>query len=151
MAHTLSAYATHTLSAGSPRTWQPFISHHQRWTDSTAPEKKGSQQNPSPAESSIGPPPNFTLNTVIEAVMKVKHLLMNKLHRFIRLITPPCDRCVQYLLTGVNPSVLNRHRWGLQSWRCQLATSHFPTFPIDGLHFPPKGPTRSLVYPSFIN
>jgi hypothetical protein len=104
-------------------------------------EKRAPNRTPSPAESSIGSPPNFTLNTVIEAVMKVKHLLMNKLHRFIRLITPPCDRCVQYLLTGVNPSVLNRHRWGLQSWRCQLATSHFPTFPIDGLHFPPKGPT----------
>jgi hypothetical protein len=50
-------------------------------------------------------------------------------------ISPACDRYVQYLLTGDNPSVLNRHRWGLQPWRCRLATYHSPTFPIGCLHF----------------
>jgi hypothetical protein len=34
--------------------------------------------------------------------------------RLIGHISPACDRYVQYLLTGVNPSVLNRHRQGLQ-------------------------------------
>jgi hypothetical protein len=29
-------------------------------------------------------------------------------------ISPACDRYVQYLLTGANPSVLNRHMQGLQ-------------------------------------
>jgi hypothetical protein len=29
-------------------------------------------------------------------------------------ITPTCDRYVQYLLTGANPSLLNQHKWGLQ-------------------------------------
>jgi hypothetical protein len=42
--------------------------------------------------------------------------------RFTGPISPTCDRYVQYLLTGVNQSVLNWHRRGLQSWRCQLAT-----------------------------
>jgi hypothetical protein len=28
-------------------------------------------------------------------------------------ISPSCDRYVQYLLAGANPSVFNRHRWGL--------------------------------------
>jgi hypothetical protein len=40
-------------------------------------------------------------------------------------------------LTGANPSVINRHRRGIQPWRCRLATSHSPTFSTDGLHFPP--------------
>jgi hypothetical protein len=42
--------------------------------------------------------------------------------RLIGPISLACDRYVQYLLVGVNPSVLNRHRWELQSWRCRLAT-----------------------------
>jgi hypothetical protein len=41
-------------------------------------------------------------------------------------ISPACDRYVQYLLTGANPSVLNRHRRGLQPWRCRLATYQIP-------------------------
>jgi hypothetical protein len=65
--------------------------------------------------------------------------------RLIGPISPTCDWYVQYLLTGVNPSVLNRHRRGLQPWRCQLATYHSPTFPTDGLHFSPKSPARSPV------
>jgi hypothetical protein len=60
-------------------------------------------------------------------------------------ISPACDRYGQYLLAGVNPSVLNRLRWGLQPWRCQLFTYHSPTFPIGGLQFLPKGPARSAV------
>jgi hypothetical protein len=52
------------------------------------------------------------------------------------LISPACDRYVQYLLIGANPSVLNRHRWGLQLWRCRFATYHSPTFPTSCLHCP---------------
>jgi hypothetical protein len=48
---------------------------------------------------------------------------------------PACDRYVQCLLTRANPSVINRHRWELQPWSCQLSTYHFP----------PKGPARSQV------
>jgi hypothetical protein len=55
--------------------------------------------------------------------------------RLIAPISPTCDRYVQYLFAGTNPSVLNRHRWGLQPWRCQLATHHSPTFPISDLPF----------------
>jgi hypothetical protein len=59
--------------------------------------------------------------------------------------SPVCDRYVQYLLTGANPSVLNRHRWGLQPWRCQFTTYHSSTFSTCCLPFPPEGPTRSPV------
>jgi hypothetical protein len=60
-------------------------------------------------------------------------------------ISPACDRYVQYLLAEANPSVLNRHRWGLHPWRCRLFTCHSPTFPVDGLPFPHEGPARSSV------
>jgi hypothetical protein len=100
---------------------------------------------PSPAEWSAGLPSSFSPNTAIKVVMKVKHLLTNKLHQFTRPITPVCDRYLQYLLGGVNPSVLNWHRRGLQPWRCQLSTYPSLTFPIDGLHLPPKCLARPLV------
>jgi hypothetical protein len=94
----------------------------------------------SPAEWSTGPPPNFSTNTTIEAVMKVKHLLTNKLHRFTRLITPACNRYVQYLLTGTNPSVLNQHKRGLPHRNLRIATTLFPPFPFECSTGPPKWP-----------
>jgi hypothetical protein len=58
--------------------------------------------------------------------------VVTQLHQLTGPITPAYDRYVQYLLTGVNPLVLNRHRRGLQPWRCRLSTHHSPTFPTDG-------------------
>jgi hypothetical protein len=49
--------------------------------------------------------------------------------RFIRSISPACDRYDQYLLMGANRMVLNWHRRGLQPWRCQLATYPLPDLP----------------------
>jgi hypothetical protein len=40
--------------------------------------------------------------------------VVTQLHQLIGPITPACDWYVQYLLTGTNPLVLNRHRQGLQ-------------------------------------
>jgi hypothetical protein len=60
-------------------------------------------------------------------------------------ISLTCDRYVQNLLAGTNPSVLNRHRRWLQPWRCRLTTYHSPTISTSYLHFSPKGPARSLI------
>jgi hypothetical protein len=62
--------------------------------------------------------------------------MVTQLLQLTRPRSPVCDRYVQYLLAGANPSVLNRHRRGLQPWRCRLATYHSPTFPTNCLHFP---------------
>jgi hypothetical protein len=51
-------------------------------------------------------------------------------------ISPACDRYVQYLLTGTNPSVLNQHSRGLPPLRCRFATYYSPTFPTSCTHFP---------------
>jgi hypothetical protein len=39
--------------------------------------------------------------------------VVTQLHQLTGPITLACDRYVQYLLAGANPSVLNRHRRGL--------------------------------------
>jgi hypothetical protein len=93
-----------------------------------------------PAEWSIGPPPSFSPNTSIEAVMKVKHLLMNKLHQFTGPITLACDWYVQYSLTSTNPSVLNRHRQGLPHRNLGIATTLSPLIPSECFTSPPKWP-----------
>jgi hypothetical protein len=38
--------------------------------------------------------------------------MVTQLHQLTGSITPACDQYVQYLLTGANPLVLNRHRCG---------------------------------------
>jgi hypothetical protein len=39
--------------------------------------------------------------------------VVTELHQLTGPITPACDRYVQYLLVGTNPSDINRHRRGL--------------------------------------
>jgi hypothetical protein len=60
--------------------------------------------------------------------------------RFTGPITPACDRYVQYLLMGANRTILNRHRRGLQLWRCRLATYPLLNLPTSCLHFPLMAP-----------
>jgi hypothetical protein len=49
------------------------------------------------------------------------------------------------LARGANRTVLNRHRRGLQPWRCQLATYPLPDLPNQLSPLFPNGPTRSPV------
>jgi hypothetical protein len=137
-------YATRTLPVDSSRTWQPLASHQHHWTDPTAPEKEGSWHNPQHVGWPIrGSSTQFLSQDNHWSSNESQTSVDNKLHRFTGPITLACDQNVQYLLVGANPSVLNRHRWGLQPWRCRLSTYHSLTFPTDGLHFPPKGPVWS--------
>jgi hypothetical protein len=54
--------------------------------------------------------------------------MVTQLHQLTGPISPACNRYVQYLLTGDNRTVLNRHRRWLQPWRCRLAT--YPLFDL---------------------
>jgi hypothetical protein len=60
------------------------------------------------------------------------------------LISPACDRYIQYLIAGANRTVLNRQRRGLQPWRCWLATYPLPNLPNQMSPFSPSGPAQSL-------
>jgi hypothetical protein len=112
----------------------------------TAPKKRGSRHNPQhtgwPTCRSV---PSFSPKPTNEAVRAKSIIYRQQATRLTELIWPACDRYVQYLLTGANPLVLNRHRRELQPWRCWLVTYHFSTFPTSCLPFPPKGPARSPI------
>jgi hypothetical protein len=53
-------------------------------------------------------------------------------------ISPACDRYGQYLLTGTNPSVLNRHMWELPHRNLRIVTTFSPPFPSECSTGPPK-------------
>jgi hypothetical protein len=63
-------------------------------------------------------------------------LMVTQLHQLTGLISPVCDRYVQYLLAGVNRMVFNRHRWGYNLGGVGLPRTHSPTFPSSCLRFP---------------
>jgi hypothetical protein len=65
--------------------------------------------------------------------------------RFTGPITPACDWYVQYLLMGANRTILNRHRRGLQPWRCRIATYPLPDLPNWLSPLSPSGPARSPI------
>jgi hypothetical protein len=138
-------YARRTLPTGGPRTWWSFTSHRQSWAESLLLRKRAPDTIHSmPADRSVGPYLVSLLSQPMKQWRK-PNIYQQQATRLTGRISSACDRYIQYLLARANPSVLNRHRWGLQLWRCQLATYHSPTFVTDCLPFPPKGPARSPV------
>jgi hypothetical protein len=115
-----STYARRTLPAGGPRTWQPSTSRRQSWTESPLPRKRAPDTIPStPANRSAGP---YLVSLPSQSIKQWRksNIHQQQTTRFTGLISPACDWYVQYLLMGANRTVLNRHRWGLQPWRCRL-------------------------------
>jgi hypothetical protein len=118
-------------------------SRQQIWTDPLHPRRKGSRHNPPHDGHPIhGSVPSFSPTTVKEQWGKVNSC-WQPTTRLTGPISPACDRYVQYLLAGANRTVLNQHRWGLQPWRCRLAT--YPLSDLLNQLFPlsPNGPARS--------
>jgi hypothetical protein len=148
----------HTLPTLSPRMvqdhtylmWSTYSNPSRdanrfRWIP-LLPRKRGSRHNPQHTGWPIrGSVPNFSSEPTNEAGGRKPSSCRWPTTRLTGPISPICDRYVQYLLVGANPSVLNRHRWGLHPWRCWLAIYHSPTFPTSYLHFPPRGLARSPV------
>jgi hypothetical protein len=136
-----STYARCTLRVGSPRMWQLLVRRWQIWIDPTTPEKKGSRHNPQhvgwPIRGSI---PSFSPELANKAGGCKPSSWRWPTTRFTGPISPACDRYVQYLLMWANRTILNRHRWGLQPWRCRLSIYHSPTFLASYLPFPLKAP-----------
>jgi hypothetical protein len=67
-------------------------------------------------------------------------------------ISPACDRYVQYLLTGTNPSILNRHRWSYHRENLRIDTSLSPPFPSEGITDPPNDPVQyQIIQTTFTN
>jgi hypothetical protein len=121
-------------------------SHRQSWAGSLLPRKRTSHIiHSTMADRSTGLYPVSLPSQPMKQWGAKSTFCWWSATRFTGLISPACDRYVQYLLAGVNPSALNRHKRGLQPWRCQLSTHHPLTFPTDYFHFPPNGPAQSPV------
>jgi hypothetical protein len=139
-----STYARRMLHAGGPRMWQPFMSHQQSWAGPLLPRNGAPDTIQAMlADRSVSSYLVFSLEPTNEAVGAKPSIYRRQAIRLTGPISPACDRYVPCLLVGANPSVLNRHKWGLQPWRCRLSTYHSLTFPTSCLPFPPKGPARS--------
>jgi hypothetical protein len=65
-------------------------------------------------------------------------------------ISPACDRCVQYLLTSTNPSVLTQHRQRLPHRNLRIATTLSPPSPSECSTGPSNWP-RPIFILSDIN
>jgi hypothetical protein len=144
--HAQSTYGSGPYVSHVVHIWQPCALSSAVMDRATAPEKKGawqiSQHDGWPIHGSI---PNFSPEPAIEVVGGKPPSVDGILLGLPGPEAPACDRYIQYLLVRANPSVFNRLRWGLQPWRCRLATYHSLTFPIRCPHFPHKGPIRSLI------
>jgi hypothetical protein len=57
--------------------------------------------------------------------------------RFTGPISPACDQYIQYLLMSINPSFLNRHRWGLPHRKSRNSHNTLPALPFRGFHWSP--------------
>jgi hypothetical protein len=129
-----SMYDRRTPPVGSSHTWQPFTSRRQSWIESLLPRKMALNTiHITPADRSTG---SYPVSLLIQPMKQWRktNICRQQATRLTRPISPACDRYVQYLLAGANPSVLNWHRWGLQPWRYRFFTYHSPTFPTDRLH-----------------
>jgi hypothetical protein len=101
----------------------------------TTPEKKGSRHNPQWAGWPIRRfVPNFSLEPANEAVEAKPSIYQRLATRLTGPISPACDRYVQYLHTGTNPTVLNRHRRGIPHRKSQNNHSTLPALPFQGFH-----------------
>jgi hypothetical protein len=114
MLPTQSMYAWRTLPVGGPRTWQPYMSHQQSWTESLLSRKRAPDTIPSTStDRSAGPYP-VSLPSQPMKQWRKPNTHQQQTTRFTGPISPACDWYVQYLLMGANRTVLNQHRWGLQ-------------------------------------
>jgi hypothetical protein len=108
--------------------------------------EKGSWHNPQHAGWPIhGSAPNFSPEPANETGGCKPSSWWWPTTRFTEPISPACDRYVQYLLMGANRTFLNRHRRGLQPWRCRLAIYPLPDLPNQLSPFSPSGLARSPI------
>jgi hypothetical protein len=76
----------------------------------------------------------------LEAIGAKLSIYRRQTTRLTRPISPACDRYVQYLLTGTNPSVLNWHRRGLPHRNLRITIALSPPFPSECSTGPPNWP-----------
>jgi hypothetical protein len=136
--------SVHVWSTYASCGWFPYVAtFHEPPTELdgvTAPEKNGSRHNSQHADWPIRGSVSVSLSSQPMKQWRKSNIHQQQATRFTGSISPACDWYVQYLLMGANRMILNRHRRGLQPWRCRFATYPLPTFPTSCLPFPLVAP-----------
>jgi hypothetical protein len=135
-----STYVWRMLPPGGPYTWQPSMSHRQSWTESLLPRKGAPDTIPNtPADRSVGPYPVSLLSQPMKQWRK-SNIHQLQATRFTGLISPACDRYVQYLLMGPTERSLIDTGGGYNLGGASLPHAHSMTFPTSCLPFPLVAP-----------
>jgi hypothetical protein len=145
--HTLSTLSPHMVHDHTYLTWSIYsnlsYSHQQIWTDPLHPRRRAPDTIQSTTViRSTGPYP-ASLPQQPKSSGEKSSTCWQPTTRLTGPISPACDRYVQYLRAGANRMVLNRHKRGLQPWRCRLATYPLPDLPNQLSPLSPNGPARS--------
>jgi hypothetical protein len=133
-------YAQRTLPVGSPRTWQPFVSHQQRWTDPIAPEKKGFWHNPQlgrvicrSATQFLSQHSHWSSNESQTSVDSRLLGLPSPYHRYATSTFNTCSRVP-------TPQSLTDTGRGYHIENIEIATALSPPFPSEGFTDPLMSP-----------
>jgi hypothetical protein len=131
--------------------WQPFMSHRQSWTESLLLRKKDPDTiHITLTDRFTGPYPVSLLSQPMKQWRK-SNIYRQQATGITGTISQACDQYIQYLPTGTNPSILNRHRRGLPHKNLEIATSLSPPFSSECSIDPPKWHRRSPFYPTLIS
>jgi hypothetical protein len=134
-----STYAQRTLPTGGPRTWQPFVSRQQCWTDALLPRKSA------PSWVVCGTHLNFSPNTAIEAVRLSQAPVGGRL---VGLSGPYHRHAIGTFNTYSRiptPQSLTDAGGGYHIENLGIATTLSPSFPSEGSSDPPNRPARSQI------
>jgi hypothetical protein len=147
--HTLFTLSPHMVQDHTYLTWFTYsnlsYSRQQIWTYPLHPRRRAPDTiHNTTAIQSTGPYP-ASLPQYPKSSGEKSSSCWQPTTRLTGPISPACDRYVQYLLAGANRTVLNRHRRGLQPWRCWLATYLLPNIPNQLSPLSSSGPVRSPV------
>jgi hypothetical protein len=135
-----STYARRTLPAGSPRTWKPFVSHQQGWTDALLLRKSAPDSTSKPSSVVRETHLSFSPNTANGAVRLSQAPVDGKLlglsglyHRHMIGTFNTCSRVP-------TPRSLTDTGGGYHIENLTIATTLSLPFPSEGFIDPPNGP-----------
>jgi hypothetical protein len=127
------------------------MSHRQSWIKSLLLRKMAPDKiHSTPANRSVCLYP-VSLSRQLMKQWRKSNICRQHATRLTGPISPVCDRYIQYLLIGTNPSVLNWQRRGLPHRNLRIAITLSLSFPSECSTGPLNGPAWSPFYPTFIS
>jgi hypothetical protein len=146
-----STYTRHMLPAGGPRTWQPFVSHWQGWTDALLTRKNAPDSTSQPDWVVRRTRLRFSPNTAIKAMRlsqaPVDGRLLGLLGSYHWYAIGTFNTCLQV----PTPRSLTDTGRGYHIENLGIATT-LSALPFRGFTDPPNGPAQSqIIHTTFTN